>query len=336
MAERRAPHVTCLLLNPTIDHVHEVEHFKPGGTFKASTTRVFPVGKAISVALGLRSLGEESSVIALVGKEELGIYRASLDEADISATLIPVAGRTRRNVTIVDTAEHVVTHVREEGFIATEEHVAAIELAIDRLPRVDDRWIVIAGSTPPGLPDTTIARIVSRCSALGIKTLVDVSGPALKAVVAKSKPWVVKINDAELDELAGRRADDTERGPGRATDEARVSRDARGLLDRGIAIAGITMGAAGAVMATRDGTWYGSIPASTGMNAGIQVVNTVGAGDAFFAGMIHAMAEGLEPASILVEAIACATAKVLVHGAGAFPVDEAKRLRRLVQARRLA
>ncbi|MBN2150094.1 MAG: hypothetical protein JW839_01485, partial [Candidatus Lokiarchaeota archaeon] len=81
MAWRRAPRVTCILLNPTIDHVHEVEHFKAGGTYKASATRVFPAGKAVSVALGLRALGEAPSVVSLVGRGELGIYEAALGVA---------------------------------------------------------------------------------------------------------------------------------------------------------------------------------------------------------------------------------------------------------------
>jgi 1-phosphofructokinase len=335
MAERRAPHVTCILLNPTIDHVHEVEHFKAGGTYKASTTRVFPVGKAISVALGLRALDDEPSVIALVGKEEMGIYRASLDNADISATFVSVDGRTRRNVTIVDTAEHTVTHVREGGFIAGEMHLAAIEAAIDRLPQVIDRWVVISGSIPPGLPDNAISRLAARCKARGIKVLVDASGPPLKATFKGGKPWVVKINDTELDYLVGRQTDDTEREATRASNNDRIARitcDAKGLLGDGLGLAAITMGAAGAILACKEGTWHGALSGT----AALEVVNTVGAGDAFFAGMIHAMAGGLDPPGILMEAISCATAKLLVHGAGAFSLANQQRFRPLVRVRRIA
>jgi 1-phosphofructokinase family hexose kinase len=330
--------VTCILLNPTIDHVHEVEHFKAGGTYKASTTRVFPVGKAISVALGLRALGDEPTVVALVGKEELGIYRASLDAADVSAALIPVEGRTRRNVTIVDTAEHTVTHVREGGFTAGEERLEAVEAAIDRLPRVSERWIVLSGSIPPGLPGVTIARLVARCRALGFKALVDASGPPLKEVVARCKPWVLKINEAELDYLAGRRTDDSERVPADPAVEpvtgdcaGRIASDARALLGGELAFAAVTMGAAGAVLSCKEGTWHGVLSSTERIN----VVDTVGAGDAFFAGMIHAIAGGLDPPGVLVEAISSATAKLLVHGAGAFSSADQQRFRPLVRVRRI-
>ncbi len=338
MTERPAPHVTCILLNPTIDHVHEVEHFRAGGTYKASTTRVFPVGKAISVALGLHSLGEEPTVIALVGKEELGIYRASLEEADVSASFIPVEGRTRRNVTIVDTAEHTITHVREGGFTAGEGQLEAIDAAIDRLPRVNERWIVLSGSIPPGMSSNAVARLVTRCSKLGFKVFLDSSGPPLKEAVARCKPWVLKINEAELDYLAGRRDDDAERvpagpaaGPGTGDRTSHVAGDAGSLLGGGLATVAITMGAAGAILACKEGTWHGVLSSTDGLD----VVDTVGAGDAFFAGMIHAMAGGLDPPGVLVEAISCATAKLRVHGAGAFSSADQQRFRPLVHVRRI-
>ncbi len=338
MTERRAPHVTCILLNPTIDHVHEVEHFKAGGTYKASTTRVFPVGKAISVALGLRALGDEPTVIALVGKEERGIYKASLDAADISASLIPVDGRTRRNVTIVDTAEHTVTHVREDGFIAGEDRLEAVEATIDRLPRVNERWIVLSGSIPPGLPADAVARLVMRCMKLGFKVFLDSSGPPLKESVARCKPRVLKINEAELGYLTGRRDDDTERVRSDSATElgmddrtGRIASDARALLGGELATVAVTMGAAGAILACEEGTWQGALDGT----ANLEVVDTVGAGDAFFAGMIHAMAGGLDPPGILVEAISCATAKLLVHGAGAFSTADQLRFRPMVHVRRI-
>ncbi|MEX2683823.1 MAG: 1-phosphofructokinase family hexose kinase [Candidatus Sigynarchaeota archaeon] len=339
MATRRVPHVTCILLNPTIDHVHEVEHFKVGGTYKARETRVFPVGKAISVALGLRALGDEPSVISLIGKDEMRIYRASLDSMDISAILVPVEGRTRRNVTIIDTAEHTVTHVRESGFTAGEEHLDAIESAIDSLPRVDQRWIVLSGSIPQGLPDNTIARLIARCERHGFKVFLDSSGPPLKEAMSRCKPWVLKINEAELGYLVGTRDNDVERGTGEtevrplktAHDDcnSRIGHKARELLGGGLEVATITMGAAGAILAREDGTWYGVLDGSSEL----KVVDSVGAGDAFLAGMIHAMAGGLDVPGILVEAISCATAKILVQGAGTFAFADQQRFRPRVHVR---
>src|SRR5512137_1927033 len=99
--DSKITNITCILLNPTIDEIHEIEHFKVGGTFKTKASHVFPVGKTISVALGLRTLGDKPFVIALVGKDDIPRYREFLEGKDIGCHLVPVDGQTRHNMTIV-------------------------------------------------------------------------------------------------------------------------------------------------------------------------------------------------------------------------------------------
>jgi sugar/nucleoside kinase (ribokinase family) len=149
---------------------------------------------------------------------------------------------------------------------------------------------------------------------------------------------VLKINEAELDYLTGRHADDVERVPADPATEPgmgervnRIARDVVALIDREMATAAITMGVAGAILACKEGTWHGALSDT----AGLEVVDTVGAGDAFFAGMIHAMVGGLDPPAVLVEAISSATAKLLVHGAGTFSSADQQRFRPLVHVRRI-
>ncbi|MBN2153707.1 MAG: hypothetical protein JW839_19780, partial [Candidatus Lokiarchaeota archaeon] len=88
----------------------------------------------------------------------------------------------------------------------------------------------------------------------------------------------------------------------------------------------------GAVLAMEGGAWHGAL--SDDVNP--DVVDTVGAGDAFLAGMIHAMLDGTDPPGILVEAVSCATAKLLVHGAGTFSAADRQRFVRGILVRRLA
>ena len=311
-------HVTCVLLNPTIDHVHEIDHFAVGGTFKIQATRVFPVGKAISVALGLRSLDEQPRVIALIGKNDIKTYRDFLGTNGIPAALIPVNGTTRRNTTIVDPAEGTVTHLRETGFTASEKHVLVIKDHLKKMAKTAENWAIFSGSTPPGLSETTQAELVEHASNLGYKTLVDISGAPLSQVMARRKPWLLKINRTELDELLGRRSSDVELDTSTAvmTIDAlnAIASDARDLLDEHLATVAITLGAIGAILVTKDKAFYGVM----GDMTGIKIIDTVGAGDAFLAGLIHALLRDASPDEMLKEAISSATAKILVHGAGLF------------------
>jgi 1-phosphofructokinase len=310
--------VTCVLLNPTIDHVHEIDHFTVGGTFKIQATHVFPVGKTISVALGLRSIGEKPRVIALIGKNDIKAYRDYLRVNDIPATLIPVYGKTRHNTTIVDPAEGTITHLRETGFTAGENHVRAIKNHLKKVSNRAGNFAVFSGSTPPGLSETTHADLVELASNLGYKTLVDISGAPLSQLMARHKPWLLKINKAELDDLLSRRTSDAELDAGVVTINRdtlnTIASDARGLLDGELAMIVITLGASGAILVAKDSTFHGAMEDM----AGIKVVNTVGAGDAFFAGLIHALLRDASPDEMLKDAIASATAKILMHGAGLF------------------
>jgi 6-phosphofructokinase 2 len=235
-------------------------------------------------------------------------------------------------MTIVDAAGGTITHVRESGFTAGEKHVQAIEAELSRLRGEGDRgeqWIIISGSIPPGLDTNVHGRIIASCKDRGFKVFLDASGEALKAAMEFRKPWVLKINRVELEFLAGQRDDDTERGGGNGKDAkdgeeqwpvqpsrpqfARIVASARGLLGQGLEHVAVTLGAAGAIHVTASEAWHGHVhwPGEK------HVVNTVGAGDAYFAGMIHAMMRGKSVHDIVVDAISCASAKVLVPGGAA-------------------
>lgn len=331
MVSPELPRMICILLNPTIDHVHEIPHFAVGGTFKIQATHVFPAGKAISVALGLRSLGDEPSVIALIGKEDIKTYYDFLGTNGIPATLIPVNCTTRHNMTIVDPAEATVTHLRETSFTASESHVHAIKERLKKEARNGENWAVFSGSTPLGLNNATLAELVEYTSNLGYKTLVDISGLPLVQLMSRYKPWLLKINKAELDDLLGRDSSDAEfdASVSSITNDAlhEIASDARSLLDDRLNIISITLGARGAILVTKDMALHGMMQDMDG----IKIINTVGAGDAFFAGLIHAMLHGIIISDMLKEAIASATAKILVHGAGLFSSIEHEKFLARVQ-----
>ena len=52
--------IIALLLNPTIDQIFEIDNFYVGGTFKVNESIIYPVGKAISFAIGIRELNDDN------------------------------------------------------------------------------------------------------------------------------------------------------------------------------------------------------------------------------------------------------------------------------------
>lgn len=316
--------ITCVLFNPAIDHVLEVPGFRAGGTFQASHTTVVPAGKAISVALGLRLLGHAPRVVALVGARELGTYERFLDDHDLHHELLPVGGETRRHVTIIDPASQATTHVRQAGFHVHGGIVDEILAATCPGPGSIVAW---SGSLPPGIPAGATARFINACREAGATTFVDTSGDALRAISTGGTPWCIKINEHELASLDGEMArsgiGEGERGNQQDPLGAGAVADrARHLLQGGTSMVAVTLGKAGAVLATARGTLYGRIDPG----ACPPPSSTVGAGDAFLAAMIDGLVARRDDVEVLRHAIAVATASTLTRVAGTFDPDVARSL----------
>jgi 1-phosphofructokinase family hexose kinase len=312
------PAFVSVLLNPAIDRVYEVDGFEAGATLVAKKIHVYPVGKAISVSLGLAIHGEPVHVVALIGKNETDIYARFLDEKDISSDLVPVDGPTRNNITIIDVTGGTTTHLREAGFTATDDQ---LETLLARLPEPDPvshPWLVCAGSIPPGLDETAWSRVIKTAHDLGYPVSLDASGLGLKHAVQSEPPELLKINRVELEYLLGDRDDDVEQGeekPRFTMEEGdNIIEAARRLLGDTLKTIVITLGSQGAIAATMTEAWHC-------ITKNVQVVNTVGAGDAFHAGFLHGLRIGTDLQSALQIASATAAASIRQHCAGAFDHD---------------
>jgi 1-phosphofructokinase len=75
----------------------------------------------------------------------------------------------------------------------------------------------------------------------------------------------------------------------------------------------VTLGAAGAVVATSDAAWY--VPAPT-----ITAVSPVGSGDCTLAGMVMARSQGADWPTALRHGVACGSANALIPHAAHFDV----------------
>ena len=86
-----------------------------------------------------------------------------------------------------------------------------------------------------------------------------------------------------------------------------VHEAAADLHRRGVGDVLVTLGGAGAVLATKEGVWYSPSPPA-------EVISTVGAGDSATAGYLIARAQGLGPAQRLAYAVAYGSAAVSLPG----------------------
>ena len=179
--------------------------------------------------------------------------------------------------------------------------------------KVDD-YLVLTGDAS-NVEDTGIyTRLANAARGLGARVVLDASGPYLAEGI-RSKPYLVKPNEEELNHLAGRELNN----------EDEVIAFLLSTLFDGIAIIALTRGEKGAVLIKFGKELYTIPPVQ------VSVKNTVGCGDAFLAGLLAGIARGESPAETLSLAAAAGAAKAECPETVGFDPFRAQELRGTIQ-----
>jgi len=274
-----APRVCTVTLNPAIDLTAAVPDLTPGAVNRVLWDQEDPGGKGVNVASFLASAGVAVTATGLRGRDNDGAFRALFAAKGIEDRFVPVAGRTRTNVKLIDEERGAagVTDINFPGFSATHDDLERLSAILEELA-ADHEWFVLSGSLPGDVPPDIYRRIIQKLRARGRRTVLDTSGSALAAAL-EAAPHVIKPNEDELSELLGRPV----RGPPAAMAAA------RDLHRRGVETVIVSMGAEGALFSeSRHGQH-----AVMAVPPRVAVRSTVGAGDAMVAGYVAAALRGL-------------------------------------------
>lgn len=280
--------IASVTLNPAVDYTVELSESLAAGTVARTTDHRYDAGgKGINVSKYLVGLDVETVATGVAGGF-LGRYLLEqLSAQGIAADFVEIDGETRLNTTVLEPTEEY--KINQNG-----PHVPAIavEDLVDRLREYGPRRVVVAGSLPPGCNPETIDLLAE---AGPWETVVDVDGATLSALDAEYA--LCKPNVDELAAATGRRIDGVESALGAAR-ELRADG-----FDRVVA----SLGGEGAVMVTPEQSLHA--PARE-----IEVVDTVGAGDALLAGVLASRLRGDSDAEALSQGIAVASRVVSVSG----------------------
>jgi 1-phosphofructokinase family hexose kinase len=253
-----------------------------------------PAGKALNISRALAWLGEESIAASLWGQDD---YKLMLEATGIlkkyvGVKITAVAGSTRRNITIVDTAKGRDMHLRSRSDLATTKALRKLKADLEFIVR-QDSVCVFAGAIPEGKLLGDVVRIVKSCREKGAKIVLDTSGAALRRIVDTGTVWLIKPNVEELCELLG----ETIRNVTKSLVKA-----GQKLLDK-VEVVLISRGDKGAIVVTKKGAWHGRYVGRA------KVLSTVGCGDYLLAGFLIGLKDKYEVAFALETAIKVATAK---------------------------
>ncbi|MDJ1137845.1 1-phosphofructokinase family hexose kinase [Streptomyces iconiensis] len=303
--------ILTVTLNAAVDLTYRVPSLTPHSSHRVREVIERPGGKGLNVSRVLAALGLATTATGFTGGDTGRELRGLLAQTPgVTDALVPVAGRTRRTVGVVDEGSGDTTQLNEPGpHISAEEWETFLgtyrELLHAGPAPSGERTeaVALCGSLPPGVPVGAYAALVREARTAGVPVLLDTSGEPLRRGIA-ARPDMVKPNAHELAGITG------------TTEPLRAARAAQRRGSRAVAA---SLGEDGMLLVTQDGAWSAAVPERLSGNP-------TGAGDSAVAGLLSGLSEGLPWPDRLARAVALSAATVRAHAAGEFDTETYARL----------
>ena len=253
-----------------------------------------PAGKALNVSYALAWMGLPSVAAGLWGRDDYDEMQRAVARLGgrIEVQMTAAEGRTRQNITVVDTLHHREMHLRRKSGLASEHSLRQLNAGLSKFVHRGD-ICVFAGAMPAGKLREQAVDLVRTCHRSGARIAVDTHGPALKSIVEAGLAWLISPNVEELRELLGSAVEEM---------PERLAEAGRRLLDR-LDMVLISRGEKGALVVTKDGAWTGCCQTQG------KVLSTVGCGDYLLAGFLAGIRETGDPCASLVKGLKVASAR---------------------------
>jgi tagatose 6-phosphate kinase len=289
--------ILTVTLNPALDVTYRLPRLEPNAVHRVDAVSQRAGGKGLNVARVLHALGHDTLVLGFAGGPTGSAIRADLDQSGVPHQFVPIGGDTRRTITVV--SNNGTTAFNEPGPSIVDESWSEFVATYGKLAS-DADIVVLSGSLPPGLPQDAYAALIAGSP---VPTILDTSGAALLAALP-ARPHVIKPNLDELIDAA------------KLTDPSRA---AERLRRAGAGAVVASLGPAGLLAVTEDGSWRAA-PMQTLPG------NPTGAGDACVAALAAGLAAGTPWPELVREAVALSAAAVLSPVAGDVDIRTYRRL----------
>jgi tagatose 6-phosphate kinase len=314
--------IITVTLNAAIDKTLAVPNFRLGRRHRAVEQTSMAGGKGVNVARALKRLGQPVIATGVAGGPTGTRIIEQLTDEAILNDFVRIREESRTSTAVVDPTTGDQTEINERGPEVTE---GELELFVDKLLYLAKgaAVCVFSGSLPRGIPDELYARLIGEINRLGVLTVLDSEGEALR-LGTRAEPGIVTPNEPEAEELVGHEFSDDD-------DRAQAMHE---IVELGASEALMTL-PSGCLAFTRDGherTLY-SARIDPGL---VESRSTVGSGDAFLAGMVAARYGGRSAEDCLRFAVACGAESVQHFGAGVLDPREVQRLLDDVTVERLS
>ncbi|MHB1782066.1 MAG: 1-phosphofructokinase family hexose kinase [Acidimicrobiales bacterium] len=306
-----------LIVNPNvcIDRTIGVGELVPGNVHRTGSAATTLGGKGVNVARVARSFGQPGTILGFLPTRDAARLRelAAGEQADLRG--IEIGGAVRVATIIIETSGRV-TVLNEPGVTTGSADWEALVALVPGLSTGHES-LSCSGSLPPGSPPDAYARVVLAARRVGLRTVVDATGPALAGALEVG-PDVVSPNLSEAEALLHGTSGEAVEPTGADVAE-RAAAAVAGLRARGARHAIVSAGSHGAAFDDGAAVAWCAAPV-------VEVVNPIGAGDSLVGGLIHALEGGRPWVDAVRFALAVASASCEDPLAGGVDVDRVAHL----------
>jgi ribokinase len=241
-----------------------------GETVQGQRFSQIPGGKGANQAVALARLGCPTAMIGRVGDDALGrSLLQSLADAGVDASGVFVDAQTQSGMAAIAVDPQGNNHIIIVPGANSRVNRTDVDRLCNRLPTADALLLQLE------IPLDTVISAAQSAVAAGVNVVLDPAPACELPEALLAATYIITPNQTEAEHLVGFPVENT---------DAAV-RAGEVLLQRGVEIAVITLGAQGAIAVTADGVLFQP-------SFAVDVVDTVAAGDAFNAGLTSAWVEG--------------------------------------------
>ncbi len=292
--------IICITPNVALDRTLVVPDFAIGHISRIKRAIAVPGGKGLNVLRAIGILKGQPIAMGLLAGHTGRMIAEMVEKDGYPAEWTWYEGETR-TCTIIAPPDGNSTVINESGQIEASDwtHLA------DDICRVADAvtTICLCGSLPLGAPESAPSDLIQRLNAMNKQVWVDSSGRTLKNAI-DAKPYAIKVNGDEIGDALNMTVDSL----------ASAQEAGKRLIDKGISVVVITLGADGAMLVTKDGVTKATPPIIT-------PVDPIGSGDSVLAGLVTARANGDDFPEAIRAGVASGTVNALYAGGAQFPFE---------------
>ncbi|MFT8321096.1 MAG: hexose kinase [Bacillus sp. (in: firmicutes)] len=269
--------IYTVTLNTAIDRILYVENQLTRKKNNVINSIGYDIGgKATHVSVVLAKMKIDNIATGFIGEHHSALLLSMLQSHQVKSNFIVQKGcRTRESTVIVDDSGNGSFMMTEKGFeISESSHIKLVNYLQENVKKGD--LIVFAGSPPSGYSIDNYRQLLETVTKKGGLLVIDAAKEFLREAI-KQKPYLIKPNEDELNELIGKSL----------TKDHEYIEEIIKLHQKGVEVVVISLGKKGSFIGFAQQYFKVTPPV-------VEEVNDTGCGDAFVGGMVAGLTKDTE------------------------------------------